>query len=223
MTDHLSQLNCALIPRALENLKREGLAATSQLTGDVMLDCFLHYRQFADFSLNEKLKLRPGEYHIATVHRTENTQDKTDSRFFEILKAFSQLDKTIVFPIHPRTHKLYQIYVKNYGKIDNIISLEPVSYFQMHGLLQHCDCVLTDSGGLPRETVWSGKRCVMLLQKDIWHDFIELGFAQSAKGDHKTILHVYQHAVTPDAKRAQTLFGAGLAAKNIAAGIDALI
>lgn len=211
LTDHISRLNFAPIPRALTNLQNEGLGARSELTGDLLLDCFLHYKALADFSILKKLNLSSGDYHIATVHREENTIDEPNGRFYEIMRALTKLDKPVIFPVHPRTKPLFKEFVENTQDTHNIHAIEPVSYLEMLGLLQHCDCVLTDSGGLSREAAWSGKRCVMLFL-NVWHDLLESESAQMADGDADSILESYYRARPADDKAIIQLFGNGQAA-----------
>ena len=47
LTDHISSLLFAPTQTAVDNLKREGIADSVHLTGDVMLDSFLHFSKVA--------------------------------------------------------------------------------------------------------------------------------------------------------------------------------
>lgn len=220
LTDHASDLNCAPIPRALENLKHEGLEQRSVLTGDLLLDCFLHFQMKADDAIFQNLALKFGQYHLATVHRQENTKDVPESRFYEILKALANLDKQVILVLHPRVKKLYGQYIELGYPCGNIRPVAPISYFQILSLMQNCDCVLTDSGGLSREAVWSGKRCVMLFQVDTLEDFLEKRWAQIGKEGSETILSAFDRATPAPSLEAIALFGGGVAAENIACEIN---
>lgn len=55
----------------------------------------------------------------------------------------------VVLPLHPHTRKL----------------IDPVGYFEMVWLLDHCDLVLTDSGGVQKEAFFFGKACELCVIK----------------------------------------------------------
>ena len=73
LTDHAADVNCAPIPRALENLRRENLGEKSLLTGDVLLDCMCLYEGKADPVILPELGLKDGQFHVMTLHRPEKT------------------------------------------------------------------------------------------------------------------------------------------------------
>src|SRR5437773_1265090 len=52
----------------------------------------------------QRLDLRRTQYLLATVHRSENTDDR--ARFTNILSAFNRIDELIVFPVHPRARRV---------------------------------------------------------------------------------------------------------------------
>jgi hypothetical protein len=97
----------------LPELAWEGLTQGVYLTGDVMLDCFLHFSKEAEkrSGILDDLGIEQNNYLLATVHRASNTDTKENLQ--EICKAFIELAKEIelVFPVHPRTEK----YLKQYG------------------------------------------------------------------------------------------------------------
>jgi UDP-GlcNAc3NAcA epimerase len=65
--------------------------------------------------------LKEWEFYFATIHRPSNTDNK--EQLENIIKLFDQLNKKVVFSIHPRTkHKLeeFQIALPN-----NIIFFRP--------------------------------------------------------------------------------------------------
>jgi hypothetical protein len=119
----------------LPELAWEGLTQGVYLTGDVMLDCFLHFSKEAEkrSGILDDLGIEQNNYLLATVHRASNTDTKENLQ--EICKAFIELAKEIelVFPVHPRTEK----YLKQYGlyqalkNTPNIHLIKPVGYLEM--------------------------------------------------------------------------------------------
>lgn len=218
VTDAVASLNFAPIPRALDNLKAEGRGDTARLVGDVLLDCFLAYNARRREDERIKAGLESGAYHLMTLHRPENTDLSEFERFVEIMAAISALDKPVVWPVHPRSRAIIEEFRKRVGPHRNLVLLPPVAYLDMLGLLAGCDMVLTDSGGLPREAVWSGKRCVMLFRQDTWHDMLAHGWAQIGKTDRASILGGVERASVPGVA-AREFFGGGRASEKIAAAI----
>jgi hypothetical protein len=74
VTDHISSMLFAPTPVYLDNLHREGLNQGVYLTGDVMLDCFLHFSKEAEkrTEILDNLSLDQSNYLLATVHRASN-------------------------------------------------------------------------------------------------------------------------------------------------------
>ena len=91
LTDHAADLLFCPTAAAVENLAAEGITAGVYRVGDVMLDAFEYYRQLAGkkSSVLRDLRLVPGSYLLATVHRAENTDDP--ARLAAILAAFDDL------------------------------------------------------------------------------------------------------------------------------------
>jgi UDP-N-acetylglucosamine 2-epimerase len=216
VADHISTLNCAPIPRALTNLVNEGLGATSKLFGDILLDCFLSNLKNRSYKVVKDLNLRSGSYYLSTLHRPENTDLDNFDRFKDIISFLSDLDKVVVLPIHPRTKGIFDRYIAAGGNTGKILPVEPVSYFEMLGLLEGADCVFTDSGGLPREAVWSGCKCVMLFRKETWHDLLENGWATIGMTDRNSIESAFQGAEYPDSAKVRDFFGGGQASQRLA-------
>jgi UDP-N-acetylglucosamine 2-epimerase len=219
VTDAVASLNFAPIPRAMRNLQAEGRAETAILAGDVLLDCFLAYHPRRRTQVREQLGLAVGTYALMTLHRPENTDLAEFERFSEIMAALKAIGTKVVWPVHPRARPVVEQYRRTEGLPENLILLDPVAYLDMLGLLDGCDMVLTDSGGLPREAVWNNKKCVMLFRMDTWHDMLEYGWAQIGKTDRHSILDAVGKAIIPG-PAGREYFGGGRASANIA---DAII
>ncbi|CEO88237.1 UDP-N-acetylglucosamine 2-epimerase homolog (fragment) [Syntrophaceticus schinkii] len=150
------------------------------LTGDVMLDCFLHFSKEAEkrTGILDNLSLEQGNYLLATVHRASNTD--TEEKLREICKAFIELAQEIelVFPVHPRTEK----YLKHYGlyrvlkDTPNIYLIKPVGYLEMLVLTKNAGKILTDSGGLQKEAYFAKVPCITLDTVSAWPETVEDGW-----------------------------------------------
>jgi UDP-N-acetylglucosamine 2-epimerase len=54
--------------------------------------------------------------------------------------------------------------------------LEPATYNEMLWLLRDAAVVLTDSGGLQKEALWSGRPCVTMRDSTEWTETVECGW-----------------------------------------------
>src|SRR5207245_10552157 len=97
-------------------------------------------------------------YLLATVHRSENTNDVAQlSRIFE---ALDSLEEPIVFPVHPRTRKM--IGEMGFRPRPHLHLIDPVGYLDMVAPVGSARSVLTASGGLQRQASWLVEPCVTL-------------------------------------------------------------
>lgn len=172
VADHLSDLLFCPTPLALENLRKEGLHQRAVLTGDVMYDACLNFRQVAENRGGPLADAwQPGEFALATVHRAENTDDP--DRLREILNALDRIARTIcpvVWPIHPRTKKRLSEMGFDEGSVTTI---HPVSYFEMLLLEGRARFILTDSGGVQKEAYFLKIPCVTLRDETEWLETLE--------------------------------------------------
>ena len=133
VTDRISDLLFAPTVTAMVNLEKEGLLAASCLTGDVMFDSTLFYKEKILKNPDLfKINGLPREYLLATVHRAENTDNINNLK--NLFQAFSESRQAIVLPIHPRTRKI----IANTIRLpDNVHIIDPVGYLQMLYLTMH--------------------------------------------------------------------------------------
>lgn len=175
LSDHVSSLLLCPSDTAVRNLASEGITRNVHLVGDVMLDVLnwakerLAERQ-ADHS--KWLGLVRGGYILATVHRSENTDDP--ACLTQILNALNLLSEPVVFPVHPRTRKV--ITGNGYRIEPHVRLIDPVGYLEMVGLASEARLILTDSGGLQKEAYWLGVPCLTTRHETEWVETVECGW-----------------------------------------------
>ena len=210
-TDRISDLLLVPSQNAMTLLKNENLSENALFTGDVMFDSILFYQKIAEEKYSLESITNENDYYLATVHRAENTDDK--ERLQNIFSAFSELDKPVLLPLHPRTKsKLDGI---KYNKNVKIIS--PVGYLEMILLLKNSQKVLTDSGGLQKEAYFMKKPCITMRDETEWIETLNGNWNFIVNADTNLILEKVK--VTKFAKQ-ENYYGNGNASKNI---IDALV
>jgi UDP-GlcNAc3NAcA epimerase len=174
VADHLSDLLFCPTPLAVENLHKEGLQERALLTGDVMYDASLTFRQVAEARGGPLADAwKPREFALATVHRAENTDDA--NRLHAIVNALERVADTIcpvVWPVHPRTKKRLEDLGWTGGSITTI---QPVSYFDMLLLEGRARFILTDSGGVQKEAYFLKVPCITLRDETEWEETLENG------------------------------------------------
>jgi len=212
VTDHLSDLLYCPSNTAVTNLATEGITRGVHLVGDVMLDVLNWAKEAAETAVQpilNDLKLQEREYLLATVHRSENTDD--EERLAGILKALNGLDEAVVFPVHPRTRKV----INNCGKHTlgpHVRLTEPLSYFDMVSLSRSARLILTDSGGLQKEAYWLGVPCITLRDETEWVETVTSGWNTLAGANAEKILQAVR-SFAPPASRAP-LYGEGCVAEK---------
>ena len=211
VTDHVSSLLFCPTDTAVENLLSEGIVENVVQVGDVMLDATLYFKPFAcapKFNLPEKFVL-------ATIHRAENT-DNSD-RTSDIFTAFHEIGSTtpVVLPLHPRTRAKLDDYGIDIAPAA-IQIVEPVSYLNMLYLLEHCDAVLTDSGGLQKEACFFDKPCITLRDETEWVELVEAGVNCLAGADRKRIVSIWESIPWSNFSHGQwQVYGNGSAAGKV--------
>lgn len=175
-TDQLSDVLFTPTKEAVLNLQKEGFDTKNyqiQPIGDVMYDALLTFKSSAkwDPSLGSEAFF-DNEFGLATLHRFENISDPQRLRTaVEELNTIHEQELPLWMPLHPSTAKR----LKEFNIDLNIHLGPPVGYLQMLWLLQKCQIVLTDSGGLQKEAYFSEKPCVTLRDQTEWVELIDRG------------------------------------------------
>lgn len=203
LTDHVSTVLVCPSATAIKNLAAEGIAGNvanggnivpqgyfgsepgkrpdknSPMVvnvGDIMYDVLLHAVAIAEqrSKIIADLGLAAKEYCLLTVHRAENTDDP--KQFAKIVKFVNEVSggRTVIFPMHPRTVKMYSSSESRFA--DNIRIIEPLGYFDILMVLKNAALALTDSGGMQKEAYWLKTPCVTLREQTEWVETVEEGW-----------------------------------------------
>lgn len=172
LVDQLSDFLFTTERVALDNLTREGIGSQKvHFVGNVMIDTLLRLLPKAPEPADILAKLAPdsalmeeeGGYGLLTLHRPSNVD------FKEILQSLLQELSTVsrqiplIFPVHPRTHaQIRKAGLEEQLVASNILTLPPIGYLEMLGLMKRAKLVLTDSGGIQEETTALGIPCITI-------------------------------------------------------------
>lgn len=222
LADRLSTILFCPSHSAVTNLLGEGLpqANTSHgipmeihNSGDVMYDAVLFYK---DLIKSRDRMQGGGQYAVATIHRQENVDDL--DRLRSILDTLNEiaLEIPIFIPIHPRTRLVLQ---KQRFTTPNLRFIEPLGYIEMLGLLDGCQLVFTDSGGLQKEAFFLNKPCITLRDETEWVELVQEGANILAGSERQKIMNAYQKARAKSGVKFKPIYGQGNAGSFIVSKI----
>jgi UDP-N-acetylglucosamine 2-epimerase (non-hydrolysing) len=178
LTDHCSTLLFTATENCSRNLLKEGISKDSvNLVGDTMYDVLLQQLPKAErTAILDQLDVKTKSYALLTLHRQENVDSLENLK--RIIDAIVQLKKLVViFPLHPRTRKhlrSFNLYTK-LKEQKHVKLIEPVSYLENISLIKNATLVMTDSGGVQKESFWLKTPCITLRENTEWVETVQLG------------------------------------------------
>lgn len=135
--------------------------------GNVMIDTLLANRaRFRKPEAWDELGLKEKEFVVMTMHRPANVDEENHLRAMmeQIIDNVHGLP--VIFPIHPRTAKLFYGLWGNEAELakrfPNLHIVEPLGYLEFNYLVERAKAVVTDSGGITEETTVMGVPCITL-------------------------------------------------------------
>jgi len=236
VADHASTLLFAPTNTAFKNLMNEGFRPENVspysinnprviLTGDIMYDNSLFYAELAEKKKKEllhKMGIEEGRFVLVTIHRDLNTDDTTRlGNIFNTLKKLSDESKfTMVLPLHPRT----MIALKNnlpdlYSAVtssEHMKVIRPVSFLEMILLEKKAKIIVTDSGGVQKESHFFSKPCIVLRKETEWVELVKNGTVRLADADPAMITEAWNYFMdNHDELRYPAFYGDGKASEAI--------
>ena len=216
LTDSISNLLFAPTATAIHNLVKENSSGTLVNSGDVSVEIMNESLKLnAKSQILENIGVESSSYVLFTMHRAENTA--STEGLLSIIKSFEKLkDTIIVFPIHPRTEKILKE-LNLFGKIldcKNVRLIQPVGYLEFLKLMQNSDKIVTDSGGIQKESYLLSKPCITIRQNTEWVETLEEGWNVLVGTDTEKIVK-YVNEWYPQKPSQAPIFGNGDASKII--------
>lgn len=205
VVDHISDILFTPTKNAADNLKKEGISSEKiKFVGDITVDVLHRNYEISEKNskIIEKLNLSGKDFVLVTAHRQESVD--FEERLKIIVESLIEIskEKTIIFPVHPRTLKnlkKFSLYDKLINKC--IILLEPVGYFDFLVLLRKASCVITDSGGIQKEALILGTPCITIRTTTEWIETINTNANVLAGYDKEKIINEVKIRATDDFKR----------------------
>ena len=179
LVDEITDFYFVTEQSGIDNLIKEGKSKSQiHFVGNTMIDTlFAFEKDIINQDLLSTYNLIKGDYILMTIHRPATVDNKEGLEdLLSLIKSLPS-NKSIIFPMHPRTFKNIKSYHldKAFDSIENLIIAEPLDYFSFQNLIHSCALVLTDSGGIQEETTYKQIPCLTLRPNTERPSTIEIG------------------------------------------------
>ncbi len=221
LTDHVCDLLFTPTDAASRNLAGEGINQGVYQVGDVMYDALLQHIMIAEkkSSILDRLKLRPRDYVLATIHRAANTDDRV--RLEAIMQAIACSEVSVILLLHPRTRDRLKEFglEKTMQGVGNVRVIEPVGYLDMLVLEKNARAILTDSGGVQKEAYLFNVPCITVRKETEWMETVEAGW-NTLVGESLSLIPELIQNTQSEPQSHPDFYGDGTAAKRIAQTLE---
>jgi len=224
----IADMNFAPTEAAADALLAENRDRKSiHITGNTVIDALLATRQrvLADpklaCGLDDLAARFAGKRIIAvTSHRRENFGGGMEAIARAIADIAARPDVAVIFPVHPNPN-VRPVMEALLGALPNVAMIEPLDYPHFVRLLDMCELVLTDSGGVQEEAPSLGKPVLVMRETTERPEGVAAGTARLVGTDRTTIVRSVVDLLDDEEayaamSRAHNPFGDGHASERIA-------
>lgn len=178
IADHLSDYLFTPTSRSSDTAISEGVNKEKVfVTGNTVVDAVKHGLNSAakGKDILSKIGLKKDSYMLLTLHRQENVDNR--KQLIKILAGIERVCKRhkmpIVFPVHPRTVKMFNLFDIKLHKL--IRTIEPCGFLEFLKLEAGARLILTDSGGVQEESCVLNVPCVTLRDSTERPETVDVG------------------------------------------------
>ena len=213
----LADHHCCATAVNASTLRREGHTADRvHLTGNTIVEAVRHSlpSEAEQSRLLTHFSIPDTPYALATIHRTENTDDR--ERLCRILVELGMLGLHVVMPLHPRTRSAIE--EEGLTIPSGIQLLPPIDHPSFLALAKRSFLLISDSGGVQEEVTVLGKGVVVVRTSTERPEAIDAGFsllAEPSEIGRAVLTLTADRRISGLATRASP-FGDGHAAERIA-------
>ena len=241
MTGRIATYNFSPTPLSRQNLLEEKVSeSTITVTGNTVIDALYwvvdKIKNTESLSAELSAKLKTAGYDVErlsngkkliliTGHRRENFGDG----FINMCTAIRDLtnkypDVDFVYPMHlnPNVRKpIHDVFGENLSNLGNMFFIEPLEYLEFVFLMEKCNIVLTDSGGIQEEAPGLGKPVLVMRNTTERPEALEAGTVKLVGTNYDKIVSEISMLIENKKyyntmSKAVNPYGDGLACKRIA-------
>lgn len=233
--DHMSTLLFTPTISGVENLKKEGFTLENNEKasvncphvyhcGDIMYDNSLFFSTISDqkSTILSQYNLESDAFILSTVHRDSNTdnKEKLEDIFSALLAIAENSELKIVLPLHPRTKNKLQDQLsadlfESISTCSLIQIIPPAGFLDIIALEKNARLIITDSGGLQKESYFFEKPCVILRPQTEWIEIVENGNAILSDSNYEEIISAFNKLILKEDFSFPPFYGDGHAAEFI--------
>lgn len=208
ITSRIAAYNYAPTPLSCQNLLQENVCDdTITVTGNTVIDalCMVVDKIKQNQQLGEQLaqNILTAGYDVnrlnhnkkmvlITGHRRENFGDG----FINMCTAIKDLtqkypDVDFIYPMHlnPNVRKpIHEVFGEDLSGLDNMFFIEPLEYLNFVYLMEKCNIVLTDSGGIQEEAPGLGKPVLVMRDTTERPEAVDAGTVKLVGTDYQKIV-----------------------------------
>ena len=208
MTGRMATYNFSPTPLSRQNLLEEKVCErTITVTGNTVIDALYwvvdKIKNTESLSAELTTKLKTAGYDVdrlstgkklvlITGHRRENFGDG----FINMCTAIRDLtnkypDVDFVYPMHlnPNVRKpIHEVFGEDLSNLGNMFFIEPLEYLEFVFLMEKCNIVLTDSGGIQEEAPGLGKPVLVMRDTTERPEALEAGTVKLVGTDYDKIV-----------------------------------
>ena len=208
MTGRIATYNFSPTPLSRQNLLEEKVSEnTITVTGNTVIDALYwvvdKIKNTESLSAELSAKLKTAGYDVErlstgkkliliTGHRRENFGDG----FINMCTAIRDLtnkypDVDFVYPMHlnPNVRKpIHEVFGEDLSNLSNMFFIEPLEYLEFVFLMEKCNIVLTDSGGIQEEAPGLGKPVLVMRDTTERPEALEAGTVKLVGTDYDKIV-----------------------------------
>ncbi len=208
MTGRIATYNFSPTPLSRQNLLEEKVSeSTITVTGNTVIDALYwvvdKIKTTESLSAELTAKLKTAGYDVErlstgkklvliTGHRRENFGDG----FINMCTAIRDLtnkypDVDFVYPMHlnPNVRKpIHEVFGEDLSNLGNMFFIEPLEYLEFVFLMEKCNIVLTDSGGIQEEAPGLGKPVLVMRDTTERPEALEAGTVKLVGTDYDKIV-----------------------------------
>ena len=208
MTGRIATYNFSPTPLSRQNLLEEKVCeSTITVTGNTVIDALYwvvdKIKNTESLSAELTTKLKTAGYDVdrlstgkklvlITGHRRENFGDG----FINMCTAIRDLtnkypDVDFVYPMHlnPNVRKpIHEVFGEDLSNLGNMFFIEPLEYLEFVFLMEKCNIVLTDSGGIQEEAPGLGKPVLVMRDTTERPEALEAGTVKLVGTDYDKIV-----------------------------------
>ncbi len=241
LVGRIAEMHFAPTERARKNLLAENVDPKKiWVTGNTVIDALLIARNKVKampssawhssigHTLCDRIQQRSGRFVLITGHRRENF----GQGFVDLCNAIRTLaldhpDWLLVYPVHLNPNVQKPV-LEILSDLPNVHLIEPLEYLPFVWLMDCCDLILTDSGGIQEEGPALGKPVLVMREVTERPEALEAGTVKLVGTTKQRIIETVERILNNDSEymamaTAQNPFGDGTASKQIVLALDSVV